>query len=160
MENIQLGNIYFADRIREDGTLIKSVIDHIYTNQTNCTSIKVKKMLISATDHMPIIAEVEGNFRKKSWSKKLTKRSMKNFTQVSWNECLREQEWEKLGLTEDRNEMAKYLNASIIQELDKCAPIKVMKDALAHKFGLSEKTKTLITERDKICKKTKQAFTQ
>ena len=152
MENLQLGNTYLADRIREDGTLIESAIDHIYTNQPHNSDIKVKKIPISATDHLPIVAEVTGNVRKKTFSRTVTKRSMKNFTHASWNECLREQEWEKLGLTEDPNEMAKYFNSSITQALDKCAPERTIKVHLTHKFGLSEKTKTLIAERDKIRK--------
>ena len=122
MENLQLGNTYLADRIRVDGTLIESAIDHIYTNHSKNAGIKVKKLHIRATDHLPIIAEVTGHVRMKNWPKTVIKRSMKNFTLANWNECLSEQDWEKIRLTEDPNEMAKHFNASIIQALDKCAP--------------------------------------
>ena len=152
MENCQIGNTYMADRLREDGTVIESAIDHIYINQADNLDMKVKKLPISATDHLPIVVEVATKVKKKTLPMKVTKRSMKNFTQANWNECLSEQEWEKLGLTEDPNEMAKHFNDNIIQALDKCAPKRIIKVHLAHKFGLSEKTKTLIAERDKLRK--------
>ena len=78
---------------------------------------------------------------------KATKRSMRNFTQANWNKCLSKQEWEKLGLTEDPNEMAKYFNDNVIHALDKYFPKRTINVHLAHKFGLSKKTKPLIADK-------------
>ena len=43
---------------------------------------------------------------------------MKNFTQSNWIQSLVETEWEKLGETEDVNEMAECFNANVTKALD------------------------------------------
>ena len=52
-----------AGRIREDGTLIESAID-IYINQADNLDVEMKKLPISATDHLPIIVEVTTSVKK------------------------------------------------------------------------------------------------
>ena len=147
-----LGKTYMADRLRKDGSLIESAIDHIYTNQGIEKNINVKKLPISATDHLPVIAEISNSLPKKNEKNKIVKRSMKNFSQTKWIQCLVEKEWEKIGETEDVNLMAEYFNANIKQALDICAPLKTITVHSQHKFGLSEKTKSIIAERDHIRK--------
>ncbi len=144
-----------ADRLRKDGSLIESAIDHIYTNEGSEKNISVRKLPISATDHLPIIAEIINSHPKKIEKKKIIKRSMKNFTQSNWIQSLVETEWEKLGETEDVNAMAECFNVNVTKAkaLYICAPLKTITVHSQPKFGLSENTKALMSERDNIRKK-------
>ena len=153
LKNWDLGKTYMADRLRKDGSLIESAIDHIYTNEGCEKNVSVRKLPISATDHLPIIAEIINSHPKKIEKKKIIKRSMKNFTQSKWIQSLVETEWEKLGETEDVNVMAECFNANVTKALDICAPLKTITVHSKHKFGLSENTKALMSERDNIRKK-------
>jgi hypothetical protein len=83
---------------------------------------------------------------------------MKNFTQSNWIQSLVETEWEKLGETEDVNEMAECFNANVTKTLDICVPLKTITIHSHHKFGLSENTKAIMSERDNIIKKMYKFF--
>jgi hypothetical protein len=48
--------------------------------------------------------------------------------------------------------MAQYFNNRVVEALDECAPWKNIKIQKIYKFGISNKTKQLIKERDKIQK--------
>jgi hypothetical protein len=152
LENLEIGKTYMADRLRNDGTVIESALDHIYVSHDQNTKTTAKKMDASSTDHLPIIAEV--NFRAQQAKNNTTihKRCMKNFTQQKWTGCLAGKEWEDLGKTEDVNEMAQYFNKRVVEALDECAPWKNIKIQKNYKFGISNKTKQLIKERDKVRK--------
>ena len=52
---------------------------------------------------------------------------MKSFTKEKWKECLMRGEWEKLGQTEDLEDMAKDFTVIVTEALDECAPIKKFK---------------------------------
>jgi hypothetical protein len=78
---------------------------------------------------------------------------MKNFTQSNWIQILVETEWEKLGETEDVNDMAECFNANVTKALDICAPLIKITIYSHYRFGLSENTKALTSERDNIRKK-------
>jgi hypothetical protein len=71
---------------------------------------------------------------------------MKNFTQQKWTGCLTGKQWEDPGKTEDVNEVAQYFNNRVVE----CAPWKNIKIQKNYKFGVSNKTKELIKERDKV----------
>jgi len=58
LENLELGKTYLADRLRKDGTIIESALDHIYVSLDQNTKVTGKKMDTSSTDHLPIIAEI------------------------------------------------------------------------------------------------------
>ena len=62
-----------ADRLRKDGSLIESTIDHIYTNEGSEKNVSVRKLPISAADHLPIIAEIINSHPKKMKKRKLSK---------------------------------------------------------------------------------------
>jgi hypothetical protein len=128
LENLEIGKTYMADRLRNDGTVIESALDHIYVSHDQNTKTTAKKMDASSTDHLPIIAEV--NFRAQQAKNNTTihKRCMKNFTQQKWTGCLAGKEWEDLGKTEDVNEMAQYFNNRVVEALDECAPWKNTKN--------------------------------
>ncbi len=54
-----------SNGLRKDGSLIESAIDHIYTNEGSEKNVSVRKLPISATDHLPIIAEIINSHPKK-----------------------------------------------------------------------------------------------
>ena len=64
--------------------------------------------------------------------------------------------WKKIGETEDVNEMAQHFNEKVIEALDECAPIKEMKIRQAYKDGLTDRTKAMIKERDRMRKEIKR----
>ena len=134
-------NTYLADNATQNGKIIESALDHIYISSGMEERTKGYKLENSATDHVPIIAEVTKMEGKNVRNKVVTKRCMKNFTKENWNRSLARGEWEKIGQTEDVNEMAAILNEQITKSLDECAPMKEFKIRKNHKFGLREETK-------------------
>ena len=111
------------------------------------------KLENSATDHLPIAAEVTRMEGKNMRNKVVVKGSMKNFTKENWNRSLAKGEWEKIGQTEDVNVMAEVLNEQITIALDECAPIKEFQIRRNHRFGLKEETRKMMKERDSLRKK-------
>ena len=82
---------------------------------------------------------------------------MKNFTQEKWKQQLAMKDWEKIGETEDVNEMAQHFNEQVIEALDECAPIKEMKVRQMYRDGLTDRTKAMIKERDRMRKEIKRS---
>ena len=58
MIRIDVGKTYMADRLRSDGSVIESALDHIYVSQGKNIKITGKTLNNSATDHLPIIAKI------------------------------------------------------------------------------------------------------
>ena len=80
LENLELGKMYMADRLRKDGTIIESAVDHIYVSLDQNTKVTGKKIDISSTDHLPIIAEIHIKVQQGRKAETIKKRCMKNFT--------------------------------------------------------------------------------
>ena len=72
---------------------------------------------------------------------------MKKFTKEGWINCLTPKGWEKIGETEDVEEMAKNFTETMQEALDEYAPIKKFKINTSYKQGLMEVTKKMIKER-------------
>ena len=72
--------------------------------------------------------------------KSITKRSTKFFTKERWAKSLANQRWEKLGNTEDLDEMSELLRKHVTNSLDECAPGKTFKVRNQHKFGITDNT--------------------
>ena len=63
---------------------------------------ELSKLEKSGTDHVPIIAKILYKLKpKKIAPKKVTKRSMKHFTQENWLHCLATKRWEYMAETEN-----------------------------------------------------------
>ena len=135
MKNMDIGNTYLADNATQNGKIIESALDHIYISSGMEEKTRGYKLENSATDHVPIIAEVTKMEGKNERNKVVTKRCMKNFTKENWNRSLARGEWEKIGQTEDVNKMAAILNKQITKSLDECAPMREFKIRKNHKFG-------------------------
>jgi len=141
-----------ADRLRKDGKIIESALDHIYVSLDQTTKVTGKKIDISSTDHLPIMAEIRIKVQQEKKAETIKKRCMKNFTQQKWIECLAGKEWEDLGRTENVNEMAEDFNNKVKAALDVCAPWKNIKIHQNYKSGISDETKQLIRQRDDLRK--------
>ena len=102
---VELGPTYFADRLNDDGTEIKSSLDHIYMSESLLSKSVTKKLNNSATDHLPILTSlVASKTKKKEESGSFLKRSMKNFTKTRWLDCLRARNWDRIYQLTDVNE--------------------------------------------------------
>ena len=89
-----------------------------------------------------------GKSRAKIYSKNITKRCLKNFSESSWNQCLATKNWSSFEVSSDLNEMVKTFEDNIKEALDEIAPIKNIKIKSSYKFGLSDKAKELMKARD------------
>ena len=152
MEILDVGKTYLADRLKADGSTIESALDHIYTNGHKQTKITGKKLSISATDHVPIIAQLIENVQQNKEFRKIRKRCMKNFTQEKWVNSLVNQQWEDLAQTDNIHEMTNSFNINLQKALDESAPWKCITIHKNYKHGLSDQTKKLIKERDQLRK--------
>ena len=133
----------------------QSEIDHIYFSSTLQKSVITYTGDCCASDHLQIIIDVniEKNIIKKETKKYKVIRSYKNFDQSNFNRDLSTKHWEKLGLTEDVDEMVRITYEFFSETLEKRAPQKRVQIHKNHIFGLSEQTRSLIKERNKARKK-------
>ena len=151
LSEVNLGITYTADRLAEDGSEITSAIDHVYLSQNLVNIVDSYKLDNSATDHLPIVTvvKVSKQLNTNTDNKKpIRKRSMKDFNQTRWIDCLRNRDWKKVTNLEDVNEKTMELTNQINQALDECAPYKLFKVRQNFKPGLSENAKKMIQERD------------
>ena len=96
----------------------------------------------------------------KIYSKQITKRSLKNFNEQSWNRSLATKDWSGIENEKDINEKVRIFTRNINEALDEVAPIKTFKIKSTFKFGLSENTKELMKERDHIRNRIKNLFSE
>lgn len=117
MKAIDLGMTYLTDRLPSSGDIIESALDHIYIIEELTKETSMRKSQESSSDHVPIIAEVKHEDKPKGKHKIIYKRSMKDFTVQKWKDCLIQKRWERLGETEDVEEMSKDLTYLITEAL-------------------------------------------
>ena len=148
MKYVEIGHTFLADRTRQDGSIIESSLDHIYIQNAMEAKVIGTKGTLSATDHVPIMAELHSSGNNKVKPKSIYKRSMKNFTEEKWKLSLAKQDWESIGETENVDEMTETLNNNVTKALDECAPFKTIIVRHSYKCGISQETKELIKNRD------------
>ena len=54
-----IGATYQADHILKDGTIPESSLDHVYTSSSIQKLLKVKKLVNSSTDHIPVVINLD-----------------------------------------------------------------------------------------------------
>ena len=145
-----LGNTYQADHMLSNGTIPESALDHVYSSKKLKNQITPSKIENSSTDHLPVMVTLNTDEKldKSKFKRKITKRSMKNFSVASWNQCLANKDWSKIDDCTDVNEMVSIFTEKINETLDEVTPIKTFTIKSNYKFGLSENTKKLMQERD------------
>jgi exonuclease III len=113
MKLMDIGNTFLAEQTKQDGSIIESALDHVYVKIDMEEKVIVTRGTLSATDHLPIVAEImKPNILQKEVKTKprtIYKRSMKNFTEAEWKKSVARQDWKKMGRTEDVEEMAKIM---------------------------------------------------
>ncbi len=155
-----LGKTYLADRLNPEGEEIESCLDHIYASETTLHRLRTYKLDCSATDHLPIIASIRTHkaMKVKTGPKApVYKRSMKNFTNTRWIDCLRTRNWENIGSMTDLNEQTNELTKELNLALDECAPYRAFKPRANFRPGLTDKARSIMKERDMTRKKMTQA---
>lgn len=85
---------------------------------------KTSKLENSTTDYLPIKAEVERLKVEKRQEKSIIRRSTKDFTEAKWNRSMAKRRCERIGETEDIEEMTNTFNKLVLDALDECAPLK------------------------------------
>jgi len=152
----KLGITYTADRIAEDGSEITSALDHVYRSQDLVKNTESFKLQSSATDHLPVVTVINMTVKTQTGRVKegtmIRKRSMRDFTQTRWIDCLRNRDWTGISNLTDVNEKTAELTNQINLALDECAPYKRFKLRKNFRPGLSEKAKQMICERNRIRK--------
>ena len=148
MNERKLGTTFTADGLNKNGEVVMSSIDHIYVSIDMEEKTKTSKLLNSSSDHLPIVAKIERNRTLAKKFKTITKRCTKNFNKKYWCETLNKIQASKTGESGKLEDNVLKLEAIIEEALNTCAPIKTFKVRENHKFGISERTKALIKERD------------
>ena len=75
-------NTYLADHLLKNGSIPESALDHMYYSKSIKDRIECKISEVSATDHVPVITSYKiGKSRAKIYSKNITKRCLKNFSE-------------------------------------------------------------------------------
>ena len=141
----EIGKTYLANHFQTNGEVAESALDHAYCSESIENEVLTEKLKTSSTDHVPVIVSLKQNsVAKQTYTKKITKRSFKNFNYVSWNDALSKQDWPSVKKEPDLNKAAKLFSDLIDTALDEVAPVKSFTVKSNYKFGLSEKTKNLI----------------
>ena len=112
--------------------------------------MSVSKLPNSSTDHLPVITNLKSNsiMDISKFKTKVTKRSLKNFSEEAWNACLARKNWSKIEECNDVDGMVKIFSKNIEGALDEIAPIKTFTIRSQYRFGLSDNTKKLMHDRD------------
>ena len=79
---------YLADRAQKNGKISESAIDHIYVSSKIRRKLASKKVQFGTSDNIPIMASLNIKKENVNFSKRITKRSINNFTTTNWNEAL------------------------------------------------------------------------
>ena len=110
--------------------------------------VAVKKLMNSASDHFPLIITYASKRDKKCYSRSITKRSLKKFNNEDWNNVLQSKDWSSFHNTDDVDTAVSIYTSIVESALYELAPLKTFKIKSRYKFGLSDKTKKLMKERD------------
>ena len=129
---------------------IKSTLDHCFATPT--TPIKnVCTFPNGLSDHLPLLILLEKQGYTQAYEKvTITKRTWKSFNQGKFLETLINKNWEKLADTEDINLLTQLIEKHIVSALDEHAPWKTFVHNKRFRSDLSDKTKSLLRERDRI----------
>ena len=144
----KLGTTFTADGLNKNGDVVMSSLDHIYVSSDLERKTTTKKLLNSSSDHLPVMAKIEVEKLQGKKYKTITKRCTKNFDRKMWCETLKNIQDKISDESEELDARVENLESIIEEALNICAPIKTFKVRENHKFGISEKTKALIKERD------------
>ena len=142
---------YTFQRIKKDGKVTRSAIDHAFTNRESNIQ-KTEKQVCSFSDHDMIIIEAKINKREKKTKMKLRTRDLKrirNNPEIFKN-ALRMIQWEKLAPYTDVDEQVEFYTAEVNGVLDTFAPFKDKIIRKRPKIVLSRETTEQVKIRDRL----------
>ena len=155
LSQIQMGITYTADRLSAGGSEITSALDHIYISTSIENKIRTRKLDTSATDHLPIVVNIEDHSpikTKTAPDQPVLRRSMKNFNKTRWTDSLRNRDWSNMSALQDIDEKTTEFTNQITSALDECAPYKSVKTRHNFKPGITSKAKQMMLDRDRARK--------
>ena len=122
----RVGPTYLADHMLKNGLIPESSLDHVYLSKNIEDAITVKKLINSSTDHVPVLTSLNIDIKKdgSKFKRKVTKRSLKNFSVQAWNESLTKKNWVIINECTEVDDMVEIFNKNIEDALDEVAPVK------------------------------------
>ena len=108
LEIQEVGTTYAADHAQSNNQIAESSIDHVYNSCNMTNKITINKLDNSSSDHVPVVVRLESAQKHKIYTKKITKRSLKNFSQENWNKSLASKNWSKLEKCTDVMNVPNY----------------------------------------------------
>ena len=147
MKQIDVGKTFKMNVKTLDGhKVIHSNIDHLYALE-NVDLGNVQVVEAGFSDHDMIKCELRKLPKQvRRFLRSEEKRSFKNYTPEAFQKALIQQPWEKLGETEDVNEMLSLYEDFNTRALDLVAPVKTFKIQSNYKWGLSDETKEMMAK--------------
>ena len=85
-----------ADHLNAGGEVSESALDHIYFSSDLGNKIITDTLKNSSSDHLPIVCEIRSIPKSLPYTKKVEKRSLRNFSEERWNDCLSKKDWKEL----------------------------------------------------------------
>ena len=111
----EVGTTFVADHVQNNGEISVSNIDHVYSSSNVSQRItQIKLVKNTSSDHHLVLVNYnpltnKSSKTRKSYKRKITKRSMKNFNNEIWNEALSKKNWDVLNQIKDLDEqVAKF----------------------------------------------------
>ena len=150
LSTAEIGITYLADHAQRNGNIAESALDHVYFSNSLTHNKVVKKGSNCSSDHLPetVILTDQVSDERMAYTKKIVKRSFKNFTNTKWNEALEKKDWSKIKHSRNLDEMVVIFTELSNEALDEVAPYKEFTVRSKHRFGLSEETKLLMEKRN------------
>ena len=82
-----VGCTYFADHAQKNGNVAVSAIDHVYYNAGLEGILQARVLTTGSSDHLPVVAKIESKLTNDIYTRKIQKRSFKNFAPDIWKKC-------------------------------------------------------------------------
>ena len=97
---------------------------------------------------MPVIVCQKAKLNRKECKRKIVKRKMKNFSSETWNEALSKKDWAEIYVSNELDKNVESFTNLVTECLDEVAPFCTITIRSQYKFGLTEKTKDMMKQRD------------
>jgi hypothetical protein len=154
LEILPMGLTYTANHRSINGDIATSALDHIYCSTKK--PVRTRTLQSTASDHLPIMAEIDLDTKNPRKVTTVTKRCFKSFNSESFQRDLLLQDLPAaLARCGDVDELVTTLESQINQVLDYHAPHKEVKIRPSFKKGLSDEAKDLMKERNRLQRKMK-----
>jgi hypothetical protein len=155
LEILPMGKTYNANHMSTNGSFASSALDHIYCSTTK--PIRTKVLQSRASDHLPIMVEIDLDAKNSREVTTVTKRCFKSFNCEAFQRDLFFQDLDShLARCEDVDDMVNTLETQLNSVLDCHAPYKEVKMRSNFRRGLSDETKNLMKERNSLQRKMKK----